>query len=158
MTRRSYQQGYVSEAKRTRRGLTFVIRYRLRTADGKWVHKSESLYGLTGKKAARAVLDQRLRDSENRPLEQAELTVQSFVETYWRPYLDRKQVKPSTRRFLRVWTQTPHPAGNESLATRGSLPAARRKLATQEAGEWGGCENRSQRLGALTKRFLVGSG
>ena len=77
MTRRSYQQGYVSEAKRTRRGLTFVIRYRLRTADGKWVHKSESLYGLTGKKAARAVLDQRLRDSENRPLEQAELTVQS---------------------------------------------------------------------------------
>ena len=98
MTRRSYQQGYVSEAKRTRHGLAYVIRYRLRTADGKWVHKSEVLYGMAGKKAARAVLDQRIRDSENRPLEQTELTVQSFVETYWRPYLDRKQVKPSTRR------------------------------------------------------------
>ena len=98
MTRHSYQRGYVSEGKRTRRGLAFVIRYRLRTTEGKWTHKSEVLYGLAGKKEARAELDKRIRSSENRPLEQKDLTVQDFVETYWRPYLDRKQVKPSTRR------------------------------------------------------------
>jgi len=84
--------------KHTRRGPAFIIRYRLRTSDGKWTHKSETLYGLAGKKAARAVLDQHIRETENRTSEQTDLTVQSFVEAYYKPYLDRKQVKPSTRR------------------------------------------------------------
>jgi integrase len=79
-------------------GLVFRIRYRLRTSEGKWVHRSETLHGLTGKKAARAVLDQRIRDCENRPIETMDLTVQNLVDTYWRPYLDRRQVKPSTKR------------------------------------------------------------
>ena len=98
MTRHSYQQGYVSNPIRTRRGPVYRIRYRLRTADGRWTHKSETLAGLSGKKAARAVLDQRIRDSQNRPIEAIDLTFQQVVETLWRPYLDRRQVKPSTRR------------------------------------------------------------
>jgi hypothetical protein len=61
------------------------------------VHKSERLYGLNGKKEARTILDARLRDSMNeiRPL--ATLTVRTFIDQYWRPYLDRREVKPSTR-------------------------------------------------------------
>jgi integrase len=98
MIRRSYQQGYVSEQIRTSHGVAFRIRYRLHDADGKWVHKSETIYGLAGKKAARAVLDQRIRESENKTVAITELTVLDFIETYWRPYLERKQVKPSTNR------------------------------------------------------------
>lgn len=98
MTRQSYQQGYVSDPIRTRRGLVFRIRYRLRTSDGKWMHKSETLENLSGKKAARAILDQRIRESQNRPVETMDFTVQHIVDAFWRPYLDRKQVKPSTKR------------------------------------------------------------
>ncbi len=98
MTRQSYQQGYVSDPIRTRRGLVFRIRYRLRTAEGRWVHKSETLENLPGKKAARAVLDKRIRESQNRPIETVDFTVQHIVDALWRPYLDRKQVKPSTKR------------------------------------------------------------
>jgi integrase len=98
LTRQSYQQGYVSDPIRTRRGLVFRIRYRLRGADGKWMHKSETLENLSGKKAARAVLDQRIRDAHNRPVEALDFTVQHIVDSLWRPYLERKQVKPSTKR------------------------------------------------------------
>lgn len=98
MTRQSYQQGYVSDPIRTRRGSVYRIRYRLRRADGKWVHKSETLEGLSGKKAARAVLDNRIRESQNRPIAAVDFTVQHVVDALWRPYLDRKQVKPSTKR------------------------------------------------------------
>lgn len=98
VTRRSYQQGYVSEPRKTRRGVAFVIRYRMRTAEGTWSQKAETLYDLSGKKAARAILDDRIRESENKPPEATEFTVQGFVEVYWRPYLDRKQIKPSTKR------------------------------------------------------------
>src|SRR5437016_13574953 len=55
MNRTSYQQGYVSDPTRTRNGLKFVIRYRVRTSEGKWRHKAETLYGLGGKKAAQAI-------------------------------------------------------------------------------------------------------
>jgi integrase len=96
--RRSYQQGYVSEPIRTSRGIAFRLRYRLHDANGKWIHKCETIYGLAGKKAARAVLDQRIRESENKTIEVTDLTALDFIETYWRPYLERKQVKPSTRR------------------------------------------------------------
>lgn len=98
MTRQSYQQGYVSDPIRTRRGLVFRIRYRLRTADGKWVHKTETLENLSGKKAARAVLDRRIRETQNRPVEVVDFTVQHIVDSLWRPYLERKQVKASTKR------------------------------------------------------------
>jgi integrase len=78
--------------------LVFRIRYRLRGADGKWMHKSETLENLSGKKAARAVLDQRIREAQNRPIEALDFTVQHIVDSLWRPYLERKQVKPSTKR------------------------------------------------------------
>jgi len=97
MTRQSYQQGYVSDPIRTRRGIVFKIRYRVRTAAGKWKQKSESLYDLSGRKAARAVLDQRIREATAMKLEASELTLRAFVDSYWKPYLDRKRVKPSTR-------------------------------------------------------------
>jgi len=110
MTRQSYQQGYVSEPIRKRRGIAFVIRYRVRTVDGKWKQKSETLYELAGKKAARTVLAQRLRESTTRKVEAADLSLRDFVETYWKPYLDRKNVKPST------WM------GYESVLERHILP------------------------------------
>lgn len=97
MTRKSFQEGYVSEAIRNRRGIAFVIRYRLRMADGKWKHRSETVYGLSGRKAAREVLRQRIRAASTKLPESAEMTVRDFVEAYWRPYLDRRGVKPSTR-------------------------------------------------------------
>ncbi|HWF92294.1 MAG TPA: tyrosine-type recombinase/integrase [Terriglobales bacterium] len=98
MTRQSYQHGYISNLIRTRRGPVFRIRYRLRTADGKWVHKSETLDNLSGKKAARAILEKRIRESQNRPIQTVDFTVQYVVDALWRPYLDRKQVKASTKR------------------------------------------------------------
>src|SRR5262249_39603774 len=52
VTRQSYQQGYVSKPIPTRSGTVFKIRYRVKSAGGKWNHKSETLYGLAGKKAA----------------------------------------------------------------------------------------------------------
>jgi len=98
LTRQSFQRGYVSDPIRTNRGVAYLIRYRLRTADGGWMQKSETLYGLSGKKAARAVLEQRIRESQNRPIELVDYTIQHVVDALWRPYLDRKQVKPSTKR------------------------------------------------------------
>src|SRR5882672_4437544 len=62
------------------------------------MHKSETLENLPGKKAARAVLDQRIREAQNRPVEALDFTVQHVVDSLWRLYLDRKQVKPSTKR------------------------------------------------------------
>lgn len=97
MTRKSFQEGYVSDAIRNRHGVAFVIRYRLRMANGKWKHRSETVYGLSGKKAAREVLRQRLREASARQPEAAEMTLRDFVDAYWRPYLDRRGVKPSTR-------------------------------------------------------------
>jgi integrase len=97
MTRKSFQEGYVSDAIRNRHGIAFVIRYRLRMADGKWKHRSETVYGLSGKKAAREVLRQRLHDASTRLPEAAEMTVRDFLEGYWRPYLERRAVKPSTK-------------------------------------------------------------
>jgi integrase len=94
---RSYQQGYVSTPIHTRRGIVFRIRYRVRTGEGKWTHKSETLYELPGRKAARDVLQQRIREASATPPETSELTFQEFVEAYWTPYLRHKGRKPSTR-------------------------------------------------------------
>ena len=96
MTRQSFQKGYVSEAIRTRQGIIFKIRYRVRTPTG-WKQRSETLHGLTGRKAARAVLDQRIRDITSTTIETGDLTLRGFVDSYWKPYLDRNNVKLSTR-------------------------------------------------------------
>ena len=99
MTRRqSYQQGYVSKPIPTRSGTVFKIRYRVKSADGKWNQKAETLYGLSGKKAARAVLEERIRGASFAKPEGSDLNLRAFVDAWWKPYLQRKGVKPSTRR------------------------------------------------------------
>lgn len=108
---RSYQQGYVSDALETRRGTIFKIRYRVRTARGKWRQRAETFYGLTSKRAARAVLAERLHEAGSVNPVAAELTLRAFVDSFWKPYLDRRQVKPSTRR------------GYESVLQHHILPA-----------------------------------
>lgn len=95
MTRRTFQQGYVSNAIRTRNGTAFKIRYRVSTLGGKWEHRSETLYGLRGKKAARAVLEERIKNAAK--IESTDMTLRVFVETFWKPFLDRKNLKPATR-------------------------------------------------------------
>jgi Phage integrase, N-terminal SAM-like domain len=97
VTRQSYQQGYISEPIQTRQGIAFKIRYRVRTQSGKWQHRRETLYGLSGRKAARAVLEQRIQSASTVCPEVNAFTIRGFVETYWRPYLDRQRVKLSTR-------------------------------------------------------------
>jgi len=97
MTRQSFQQGYVSDPIQTRRGIAFKIRYRVPEADGKWKHKSETLYAVSGKKAARAILVQRIGEASVQKPEAGNMTLREFVEEYWKPYLERKGVKPSTR-------------------------------------------------------------
>ena len=97
-TRHTFQRGYVSEGFKTRRGIAYHIRYRVPTAGGKWKHKSEVLYELSGRKAARDVLKSRLQEALKRTPEAAELSVQDFVEAYWKAYLERRNGKPSTRK------------------------------------------------------------
>lgn len=94
MTRQSFQQGYVSDPIHTRRGIAFKIRYRVRGVDGKLNHKSETLYGVSGKKAARAVLTQRLGRATP-----SGLTIRQFAETCWKLLWERKRLKPSTREY-----------------------------------------------------------
>lgn len=97
MTRQSsYQRGFVSNPIRTRHGIAFKIRYRVRTAAGGWKQRSETLYNVTGKKAAREVLDRRIGDSTSTKLEANDLTLRDFVESYWASSLDRKGLKAST--------------------------------------------------------------
>jgi len=98
VTRQSYQQGYVSRPIPTRTGTVFKIRYRVRSVDGKWNQKAETLYGLCGKKAARAVLEERIREASSPKPEGSDLSLRAFVDAWWKPYLQRKGVKPSTRR------------------------------------------------------------
>jgi integrase len=70
----------------------------VRSADGKWNQKAETLYGLCGKKAARAVLEERIREASSPKPEGSDLSLRAFVDAWWKPYLQRKGVKPSTRR------------------------------------------------------------
>jgi integrase len=97
VTRLSFQKGYVSNPIRTRRGIIYKIRYRVRAAGGKWKQKSETLYDISGRKAARAVLDERIREASTTNLETSELTFREFVDAYWKPSLDRKGLKLLTR-------------------------------------------------------------
>ena len=96
MARQSFQEGYVSKPIKTRQGIAFKIRYRVRMGNGKWKQKSETLHGV-GKKEARAELGKRIKSATPERMEAADLTLRAFVEKYWRPYLERKNVKLSTR-------------------------------------------------------------
>lgn len=97
MTRRSFQRGFVSMPIRTRQGIVFKIRYRVPAGEEKWKHRTETLYGLSGRKEARSVLEQRLQELSTSSIKATDLTLKGFAEAYWKPYLDRRGVKPSTR-------------------------------------------------------------
>jgi len=91
----SFQRGSIKVVQ-TRSGKGFMIRYRVRMANGKWKQKKETLYGLSGIKEARAILSERMQQVSSRNPDAFELTFKAFVENYWKPYMDRKQAKPST--------------------------------------------------------------
>ncbi len=96
MARRSFQKGWVSNAKRTTNGIVFRIRYRVPAGDGKWIHRTETLHDLKGKKQARDILNERLTGVSKRAPGADKLTLEEFVTAHWRPYLTRKNIKPST--------------------------------------------------------------
>jgi integrase len=97
VTRQSYQHGWVSNPIRTQRGIAFKIRYRVRTAEGKLKHKSETLHNLPGRKAAPAILEQRIREASAILAETTDLTFREFVDSHWMPHQVRNGMKPSTR-------------------------------------------------------------
>jgi integrase len=97
MTRHSYQEGYISKAKKGKRGEFFEIRYRVPVANGKWKHKSERIFGLAGKKEARKVLNERMQKYSARNSQIGYLRLIDFIEQYWKPNLERRRTKPSTR-------------------------------------------------------------
>ena len=97
MTRHSFQQGYVSDPIKTRKGIVFKIRYRIPSTNGSSKHRCETLYGLSGKKAARAVLEDRIRSISTEANHQAsEMNLQEFIDAFWKPRLKRKHLKAST--------------------------------------------------------------
>jgi integrase len=97
MIRRSYQEGYVSNEQKSKRGKFFEIRYRVPEGDGKWRHCSERLYGLGGRKDAKKILRERLDQiNERAPHRLEQITFKQFVTEFFRPSLDRAALKPST--------------------------------------------------------------
>jgi hypothetical protein len=135
VTRQSYQQGYVSKPIPTRSGTVFKIRYRVKSADGKWKQKSETLYGLPGKKAARAVLDERIREASNQKPEGSDLSLRTFVDAWWKPYLQRKGVKLSTRSNYDSVLQTAHLACIWRRAHGRDCPIAHREVRADQGGK-----------------------
>jgi integrase len=57
---------------------------------------AEKLFALPGRRAARSALGQRIQTASKAVPGVAELIIREFTESYWKPYLDRKCVKPST--------------------------------------------------------------
>ena len=80
-TRRSHQDGYVF-----RRGKWWVIRYRIRTADGGWKHKAETVRS-TMKSDASNLLDQRLRSVNAGAVLPLPIRFSDFVKNQWANYI-----------------------------------------------------------------------
>lgn len=102
MIRRSFQKGHISK-RRTQHGVVYDIRYRVRKAEGGWRQLCETLHNLgdgrAGRDKAEEILRTRLREAHGAAglALPSGMTIQQFINTYWRQYLDRKAVKPSTR-------------------------------------------------------------
>src|SRR5215813_11143720 len=94
LTRTSFQKGYVF-ARETERGRIHVIRYRVRTADGHWRHKAETVNSPRRKDAER-VLAERLRGVNKGLKLPAEITFQAFANDQWQTYV-KQNLKPSTQ-------------------------------------------------------------
>jgi hypothetical protein len=109
MIRRSFQKGHISKRKTKNHGVVYDIRFRVRTAEGKWKQRCETLNALGEGKVARAkaeeILEYRLREANpaNGIVMPSNMTLRQFADSQWQQYLDRKAVKPSTRASYRAY-------------------------------------------------------
>lgn len=105
MTRTSFQKGYVFPRK-TANGVKYVIRYRVLNADGKAIHRAETI-DTHRKKDAEAVLAERLKDVNNgtkHPI-LVSITFAEFVAKYWDGRMNRS-LKASTQASHRANVKT----------------------------------------------------
>ena len=94
MTRSSFQKGYVFP-RETEHGKVHVIRYRVRSVDGRWKHKAETVNS-PRRKDAQKILAERLREV-NRGLKlPVETSFQQFSADHWETYVSQN-LKPSTQ-------------------------------------------------------------
>jgi Phage integrase, N-terminal SAM-like domain len=115
MTRRSFQKGYVF-SRVTERGTVHVIRYRIRSTNGKWRHEAETVNSPRRKDAER-LLAERLREV-NRGLKlPVEISFADCAASHWETYISQN-LKPSTQASHRS-NVTTHP-----LPTFGKLRLA----------------------------------
>ena len=94
MTRSSFQKGYVF-SRATERGTVHVIRYRVRSTDGKWRHKAETVNSPRRKDAER-ILAERLREVNRGLRLPVEISFSDFVSSHWETYITQN-LKPSTQ-------------------------------------------------------------
>ena len=94
MTRSSFQKGYVF-SRATERGTVHVIRYRVRSTDGKWRHKAETVNSPRRKDAER-ILAERLREVNRGLRLPVEIRFSDFVSGHWETYISQN-LKPSTQ-------------------------------------------------------------
>lgn len=79
----------------TERGKVHVIRYRVRSADGKWRHKAETVNSPRRKDAER-ILAERLREVNRGLRLPVEITFADYVAGHWETYISQN-LKPSTQ-------------------------------------------------------------
>jgi len=94
MTRNTFQKGYVF-ARITKHGKVHVIRYRVRSAEGKWRHKAETVNSPRRKDAER-ILAERLREVNRGLKVPIEISFEQFATNQWETYITQN-LKPSTR-------------------------------------------------------------
>jgi hypothetical protein len=93
-TRISFQKGNVF-TRTTERGTVHVIRYRVRSADGKWRHKAETVNTLRRKDAER-ISAERLREVNRGLRLPVEITFAKYAAGHWETYISQN-LKPSTQ-------------------------------------------------------------
>jgi integrase len=100
---------HISKRKTKNHGIVYDIRFRFRTAEGKWKQRCETLNALGAGKVARAnaeeILENRLREANpaNGIVMPSNMKFREFADSQWQQYLDRKAVKPSTRASYRTY-------------------------------------------------------
>src|ERR1700730_19125397 len=94
LTRNSFQKGYVFTRK-TQRGTGHVIRYRVRSADGKWRHKAETV-NTPRRKDAERILSDRLREVNRGLRLPVETRFADYAANHWETYISQN-LKPSTQ-------------------------------------------------------------
>ena len=96
---KSYQKGSVIEA-RNKGGTVFRLRYRKRHLEGGWIEITETLHECPNKKTAQKELAKRLEPinaSNGGSVQRVEKRFSDLFTALWPNYLDKEQVKPSTR-------------------------------------------------------------